>query len=53
MRNASAEVRDTATTGGVRWVGVRVWGLRSENFISSSAKLIRSGMRVTQIMVDL
>ncbi len=49
MRNASAEVRDTATTGGVRWVGVRVWGPRAENFISSSAKL----MRVTQIMVDL
>ena len=24
MRNASAEVRDTAATGGVRWMGVGV-----------------------------
>ena len=84
VRNVSAEVRDIAATGGVRWMGVGVGELRSENFISrtswcrsccdsyaktrfpndlasclseicghSSAKLIRSGMRVIQIMVDL
>ena len=86
VRNVSAEVRDIAATGGVRWMGVGVGagGLRSENLISrtswfrsccdsyaktrfpndlasclseicghSSAKLMRTGMRVIQIMVDL